>query len=282
MTYPVAAQNVSDGSVPWYRQLSTLTPLVVSVAALLFSFGTTYISEKRVQRQETHAARAELRELIQRLTALPKENLEFTRAYAKDPTAVLHLTSSINTENNVIASQAAELIEELPGEVTATEYYAVAYALITTGRTAEAERLLQDGLAVADDVPGETALLRQFAVHLFVTGELERGRAMWQRTMEIFRKYPERNPLFVASTHAFTQMSWANAELGRGQCEEARRHADSAKAYVARAANEQMARQVNAVVQAVARTCGSGTEEAGSSPASSKAKQLPGFSRLGP
>jgi hypothetical protein len=248
--------HVMRASSPWYRQLSTLVPLFVSVAALLFSFATTYISESRVHRQETHATRAELRSLIQRLTALPKENLDFARTYANDPNAVLQLTSAVNTENNVLASQATELISELPGDVTATEYYAVAYALITSGLTAQSEKLLKGGLEVADDVPGETALLRQYASLLFSTGDITGGRARWQQAMEIFRKYPERNPVVVASTHAFTQMAWADAELNRGQCPQARRHIGSASAYIAKTADDPLKQQVSAVARAVEQACG--------------------------
>lgn len=251
----MTGQRLRDAA-PWYRQLSMLVPLGVSVAALLFSFGTTYISEQRVQRQETHATRAELRSLIQRLTVLPKENLEYTRTYAKDPKSVLVLTSAINTENNVLANQAAELIFDLGGDVSATEYYAVAYAMITAGLTANAEKLLNRGLEVADDIQGETALLRQHATLLFAVGDLKRGRARWKQAMSIFEKYPERNPFVVSSTHAFTQMAWADAELSRGQCPQAWRHIRSGRAYISETFNDPLQHQVSAVAAAVERTCG--------------------------
>ena len=68
-------------SKPWYRDVSTL----LSIIALLFSFGTTYVSDRRVAAQDIQSTRQELRGLLQRLAALPKENVDMTKKYQGDP-----------------------------------------------------------------------------------------------------------------------------------------------------------------------------------------------------
>ena len=64
--------TVTERSKPWYHNVSVL----ISIIALLFSFGTTLVSYHRNNIQEIQNARAELRGLLQRMAALPKENVE--------------------------------------------------------------------------------------------------------------------------------------------------------------------------------------------------------------
>ena len=46
---------------PWYKEI----PVIVSVVALLFSFGTTVVSFRRTQVQDVQNMRQELRGLLQ-------------------------------------------------------------------------------------------------------------------------------------------------------------------------------------------------------------------------
>src|SRR2546426_3294976 len=69
---------------PWYKNIST----ILSVVALLFSFGTTYVSYHRTSVQDIQSRRQELRGLLQRLAALPKENVDIQKKYANDPASM--------------------------------------------------------------------------------------------------------------------------------------------------------------------------------------------------
>ncbi len=55
---------------PWYKNIA----VIVSIMALLFSFGTTYVSYNRTKTQDIQNSRSELRSLLQRIAVLPKEN----------------------------------------------------------------------------------------------------------------------------------------------------------------------------------------------------------------
>jgi hypothetical protein len=66
----------ADKAKPWYKNVSTL----IAVLALLFSFGTTYVSYRRTEAQDVQSMRQELRGLLQRLAALPKERVDLFKA----------------------------------------------------------------------------------------------------------------------------------------------------------------------------------------------------------
>ena len=95
--------TVTERSKPWYHNVSVL----ISIIALLFSFGTTLVSYHRNNIQEIQNARAELRGLLQRMAALPKENVEIGVKYANDPAVLAEWTSASHTERAPRSAPAA-------------------------------------------------------------------------------------------------------------------------------------------------------------------------------
>jgi hypothetical protein len=218
--------HVLKGAAPWYTQVPVIVPILVSLLALGFAFYTNDKSENRASREEQHAQRAELRGLIQRLSALPRANFELSR---QNPSAWRQLSGSIQRETLILARQSSELIHRLPGRVTSEEYIAVAFALSSAGQTTESEELTLEGLKVAKDAFGEATLLRQLGATRFIHGDPKGGRARFMQAMEIYKKYPEKNRNTVAFNSAFTQLNWSEAELGQRHCPEAWQHITSAK-----------------------------------------------------
>jgi hypothetical protein len=216
---------------PWKR-LEVLVPIIVSLAALVFTIVSSSAAETRITRQDQHAARAELRGIIQRLQALPKERFEISRAYASDAPAFNYLGGQITGEGILLAQQAAELIDQLEGEVGAQEYAATAFVLADAGQWSRAESLLNRGLSFAKDALSEATLLRQLGFGRFLVEDVEGGRAAFGQAVRIFEKYPDQNPLFIAATQAYTEASWARAEQGQHNCAEARAHVRAAETYV--------------------------------------------------
>src|SRR5438477_6246525 len=131
--------TVTERSKPWYHNVSVL----ISIIALLFSFGTTLVSYHRNNIQEIQNARAELRGLLQRMAALPKENVEIGVKYANDPASRNLVSGFINQENTFLVRSAAELAKKLSREWgSATEYYAIAVALQAAYDIAGADQFL--------------------------------------------------------------------------------------------------------------------------------------------
>lgn len=240
--------HVMKGSAPWYKQVPVIVPIVVSLIALSFAFYTNDKSENRATREEQHAQRAELRSLIQRLSAFPRENFEL---YRKNPGAWRQLSGPIVRETLILARQSTELIHELRSQVTSEEYIAVAFALSSAGQTAESEDLTLEGLKAAKDATGEATLLRQLGTIRFTNGDFEGGRKRFRQALAIYDKYPEENRNTVTFNSAFTQLNWSEAELGQRHCPEAWQHITAAKGY-----RSSIQPQVEVAAQNVAKTCG--------------------------
>lgn len=179
--------------------------LIISLLALLFSFGTTTVSYYyyRTRQQDIHDARTELRGLIERLSQIPRENLENSKKYANEPNILGDLSSQMNAENAMIAEEAAALVERIPSHVSAPEYTGVAIALSNSGLTDRALRLIKLGLVTADNVNDEVGLLRFDAICNFQVGDFEKGREQYKKALGIFAKYTPMNSYYV-ETNTFS------------------------------------------------------------------------------
>jgi tetratricopeptide (TPR) repeat protein len=222
--------TVSEKSKPWYQNVPTL----LSVMALLFSFGTTFVSYHRTNVQDIQSARAELRGLLQRLAALPKENVEAGVKYAADPGARNMVSGFINQENTLLVRNAAELAKKLPANsVSATEYYAIAVALQAAYEMAGAEQFLQYAIDAEPDFNIEISCLRMMANLKFVRGQPEAGRVDYQRALDIFSKYPQYDSYTQASTNVLTELAWSYSEAASNRFDVANQHLENAEKILA-------------------------------------------------
>lgn len=226
----VLQKTALEQTRPWYKQAPTL----ISILALLFSFGTTFVSERRTTAQEIHNSRIELRALLQRMAALPKENFEITQKYAQDPAAESLLAGYLNQENALLSRQAAEIAKKLPQDrVSATEYYAVALALQQSYNLASSEEFLQRALDSAKDFNDEIGVLRTKANLLFIMGKPEAGRVEYQKALDIFSKYPGYDNFTRGSTHIWTELGWSFAERNLGSMDLSTQHIANAERILA-------------------------------------------------
>lgn len=215
---------------PWYRNVSTL----LSFLALCFSFGTTFVSYHRTKQLDIEAARTELRGFIQRLGSLPKENLQLSKTYNDDQLALGSLKSFITQENTLVAKQAAEVIRRIPEQVSATEYSAVAYALWSIASNATAIEFVKQAIMKASDVNDEAATLRQYGGYLMASGNVNGARVEYQKALAVFSKYPGYGDYYQNSSHAFTELHWAQSEGSVGNFPEMKLHLDAAEALAGR------------------------------------------------
>ena len=220
---------IAGHTKPWYKNIST----ILSVVALLFSFGTTYVSYHRTAVQDVQSTRQELRGLLQRLAALPKENVDIYKKYADDPASMKIVGGLINQEGTLLARQAAELAKKLPGDlVSGTEYYSIAIALQNSYDLAGADEFLKYSIQAATDFNTEIAAIRSTAVLQFIQGRPESGRVEYQKALNIFSKYPGYDPFTMISTNVWTELAWAFSEANLGLLALASQHIKSAKALV--------------------------------------------------
>lgn len=221
--------NIMNQKSPWYKNV----PAIISILALCFSFGTTYVSYNRIKAQDIISLRAELRSVLQRLMALPKENFELTKKYTNDPLAIGFLGGYINQENSLLARQAAEIANKLPKDkVSAAEYYAIAMALQASYNVEGAERFLDFALVTSKDFNEEIAILRAKANIFFLSGQPEAGRMEYRKALNIFAKYQGYSDFTQKSTHIWTELNWSISEANIGALELVGQHIAKAEKYV--------------------------------------------------
>lgn len=214
----------------WYKDVSTL----IALMALFFSFGTTAVSLKRAEAQDIQSARQELRGLLQRLAALPKENLEGAVRFKDDATAYGVLSSLLNEENALLSRQAGEIAKKLPkGSVSATEYYAIANAMQNSYNIAGAQEFLKLSLDNAKDFNDEIGALRVAANLDFLQGHASEGRVLYKRALNVFSTYTGFDPYTINSTHLQTEDSWAISEMSYGDRQLVEQHLQAAEKYAA-------------------------------------------------
>jgi hypothetical protein len=221
--------QVMSERAPWYKQVPVIVSLLVSVAALGFSFWTAKKGEDRLDRQEEHEARAELRNLVQRLQTLPREDLQLAITFRDDANARNQVAASILVERQVIARQAADLIDELGGDVSAPEYYSVVGGLLESGQPSEVDALIRRGLEVATD-PQSAATLHRWAARMhFDAGDKVAGRAAYKQALSVFQRFPHPDPAWINVIQGQTRVLWAADEARKRECKEAWRQVSLAQ-----------------------------------------------------
>jgi tetratricopeptide (TPR) repeat protein len=221
---------ITGQSKPWYKNVSTL----LSIIALLFSFGTTYVSDRRIAAQDIQSTRQELRGLLQRLVALPKENVDAKTKYQGDAASGALVSSFINQENSLLARNASELARKLPAKsVSATEYYAIAVALQNSYDLTGAQEFLNYSINASPDFNTEIAALRMLAAMRFIQSSPEAGRVEYQKALNIFSKYPQYDPFTKTSTNVWTELSWAFSEANNNSFSIASQHIENAEGLLA-------------------------------------------------
>src|SRR5262249_34367656 len=223
------SEEVHTAHLPWYKNITTL----ISVAALVFSLGTTIVAGWHTKEQDTHNLRSELRGLLQRLAALPKENLELFQKYRNDPATLNSLSGFLNQENVLLARQADELLRRLPDDqVSATDYIGVSMAL-TTSRMFDAaivdlNRALRIASPILDDEIGALRNLASLEMGLGKTGD---ARAHYQLAADIFGKDPYRgyDQFTKVLTNTLTELAWAFSEGSAGNWDMFQQHVGKAE-----------------------------------------------------
>lgn len=221
--------SLMKANSPWYKNVS----MIISLVALLFSFGTTYVSHKRIEAQDIQSLRAELRGMLQQLATLPSRNFELAKQHSDDPNAIAFIGGQLNQENALLAFQAAELIRKLPeDQVTAIEVYGVAIALQFSYEIQKANELYNLSYDIAEDLNTAVAAKRGIANTLFQLGQPEAGRVEFQDALNIFSKLQNNNDFIQRTTHIATLLNWAGAEAGVGNVNIAKTKIEEAEGMV--------------------------------------------------
>jgi hypothetical protein len=198
---------------PWYKDIATW----ISVLAFVFSLGTTAVAAWRTHRQDRHDARLELRSLIARLVAVPRENAELVLRYPNSP-SVSFISSILSAESQVLTRQAYDLAMELRNEITPGECLTIAAGFLNAGRFDLATKMYRLMESRADDPTDALGARRGLGAIAFQTGDLATGRKEMQSALDLFNEERFRSPsaFFRASSNFFTHLQWSQMELAVG------------------------------------------------------------------
>ena len=228
--------QANEKQKPWLSRPSN----IISLFALVFSFGTTVFSFWKGHNEEIATNRAEVRELIQRITRLPIENFDLTLKY-KNNAQGQQLGSMIVQEQLLLANQAAEKINRFPDSFTSTEYFAVAGALANVNSPIHVQDFLQRSINLANTANDYLVASRSLGHNLFTQGKIDEGRAFYSRALtETWSKFPGTDPVYRQGLIIQTNLNLANSENMVGNRKEALRAVADAQAITDDLAFSQM------------------------------------------
>lgn len=220
--------NILSGTKPWYRQASIL----IALFALIFSFGTTLISNKRAIELDERAMKQELRGLVLQLVQQPLKGIELNEKYKDQPLFLGNLSGIFTQESLILAEQASVVTQKIPELVSSIEYATIANAFHGGGQPERAKKLRDKAIEVAKVPIDAVTALRQQGIMAFQMGNLDMARSYYSEALSIFDRFPEADLGVIGFTNAYTHMFWAQQEAIYNHCTEFSEQISLAKGYV--------------------------------------------------
>lgn len=229
--------RAAEARLPWYRSIQSL----VAVFALLLSLTTTLVSgywartqgeiaEQRLRQQEIHDAKTELRSLLQSLAELERRIEELPSM--EDPLLASRLSSSYGSETAILATQALEIMETMPEQISSSEYLNLAVRFGAINEFGRAQPLIERALATAANSYDFLSAKRIYAVLLFQNGDSDGGRRQFADALGSWSTFPAEAATVQATGDLYTELNWASVESLHGYCDEATAHIDAARGHV--------------------------------------------------
>lgn len=215
---------------PWYRQASIL----IALFALVFSFGSTLISNKRAVELDERAMKQELRGLVLQLVQQPLKGIELNEKYKDQPLFLGNLSGLFTQESLILAEQASVVTQKIPELVSSAEYATIANAFYGGGQPGRAKKIRDKAIEVAKVPIDAVNALRQQGIMAFQMGNLDMARSYYSDALSIFDRFPETDLGVIDFTNAYTHMFWAQQEAIYNQCTEFSEQISLAKEYVER------------------------------------------------
>lgn len=117
--------------------------------------------------------------------------MDLDKKYKDDSYALIQAGSALNTEAIVLAKQAVDIVDQIPDEVSATEYYAVATALAQAGEYGRTLGLYERALDTSEDVNDFTGAARALGATAFTVGDAPAGRDAFSTSTRRLRAIPD-------------------------------------------------------------------------------------------
>ena len=208
----VIQMQVTEGKSEWYEKPSIL----ISLVALIFSLGTTGVSYYKTYKDDVRENKKEARELIQRMTKLPMGNLEVIKKY-ENASEVSMISSLMNTENVLLATQLVDFIKRYPNSFSGVEYSTTAEFLArsNTAPYKYIAELFEKAVQKSRSSTEYAAATRAYAGYLFFQEDENKGRKYYEKALNVWKIFPEKNKVFILNMDIYTLENWSEVEVSR-------------------------------------------------------------------
>lgn len=201
---------------PWYRDISVL----ISFAAVLVSVLSTGFSYYIARQQSIENDKNQLRDVVQRITALNREYNQLLTGEASPN--VVYQSGAIATENIILASQAYELIERIPQQLSPVEYTTVADVLSNNGYPERAEELFLRAIQEAQTPKDKAWTQWTYAQFLVLYQRNDQVPQVYQNALSGQQGVVSNYPAALMRNDMWTYLNWGSFEVSQKQCSKAR------------------------------------------------------------
>jgi tetratricopeptide (TPR) repeat protein len=192
-------------------QAKDLLTIAISALALLLSGVATVMSLLRGRYERQRAVRAQITDLLGRLTSADLEWAKLSRELGPQDAAYWEYTSGIFAQQKAsLLQQTMYLAEHDADLVTAVDYNTIAVANAAANDFIRAEEYYRKAVDTASGDLWKLLATRSYAVFLFMQGRFEDGRQEFQKAVN-FVKGNEDLGRFVRGK---SYQTWASCERG--------------------------------------------------------------------
>jgi tetratricopeptide (TPR) repeat protein len=222
-TKQLEAENKSK---EWSRS-DTISVVSIAVSATV-AIWALWLTSSRTQDQTRHDLMSDLRAVIQRLQAIPKEMNEIAAKFP-DQNQGAPLIENLKLERAELARQAANILDRIPMDVSGIECEAICRVLFEFGFLSEAERVLNHwSRATANSGSSALPLIYTRAQLEFLRGHDEGGRSLYRQALELAGSTADDQ--HWQGVH--TELRWAESETIRRNWKQVVPHFKGALAHV--------------------------------------------------
>ena len=196
---------------PWYKD----TGLTISAAAFFISLMTTAFSWYHTYRQDVAALQTQLRATLQQVNDMALLNLELPTKYKDNQELLLNVSSTLNTQNTMLAQQAYSIAKALGNSASAMQLTAAAYALISSGQYGLAIELLQSAMERATNSNEYSSAARTLAATQYQNGQKAEAVATFKNVVQMFDRFPNEAKYgsYVDFSQAYSRIFWTGVVI---------------------------------------------------------------------
>ena len=177
----------------------------LSLLAFVLSLLATLSGERRASDERRRTLRAQLSDVLDRLSSLQLENAKLLHEARGDPAYVQAVGGALAQQNGFLLDQASFLADQIPALVTTYEFNTLATASFASGNVFAAEKYHRQAIASARLPLYKAQATRGYAVFLFTQRLFPEARAQFAAALALAGDGDN----LACQTNGLTYQTWA-------------------------------------------------------------------------